>query len=475
MKLTNVLASVNNNREYYLFIPKQILFWEKFNIKFTAVFVGDKIPDEIIDCSNNIILWNKNLDLNTSFVAQNLRIYYSGLLELPNDEMVMITDIDMLPMSSSYYCDGLENFTIDDFIYYRHIDGNQIYMCYNAAHPSIWKKVFDINNVEDIENRIYETYNKNYNGIPGSNGWFIDQEIMYSYLINYPNLKVLNRPIKRLEMWHFANHLVNNNTNFVKNFDDAHFHRSYTKNEMLILNAEKQLSININMKKVISFSLWGDNPTYNIGAIKNAQLAKELYPNFECWFYIHEDSVRKETIDILESFANVKIIFKTGDLTNENCKPRMWRFEAIDDPNVEIMMVRDADTRFWLREKLAVLEWLQSNTLFHIMRDHPHHFYYILGGMFGTKKIPEIKSWKSLIDAYTKKDCRNYDQDFLKEHIYPIIKENSTIHATFHKHESHSKNFPINYNDELNFVGEYVYFDESRSKEHINILKEYIV
>ena len=175
MRLTTVLGSVNNNSDYYLFIPKQILFWSKFNIKFIAIFVGDNIPDEIIEYSDNIILWNENLDLNTSFVGQNLRIYYPALLNLPEDELVMITDIDMLPMSSSYYCDGLENFTTNDFIYYRNIDGNQIYMCYNAAHPSVWKKVFNIHTKEDIKNRIYETYNKSYNAIPGSHVWYNDQ------------------------------------------------------------------------------------------------------------------------------------------------------------------------------------------------------------------------------------------------------------------------------------------------------------
>jgi len=241
MKLTNVIGSVNNNKDYYLFIPKQIIFWKNFNIKFTAIFVGDKIPKEIEDYSDNIILWNKNLDLNTSFVAQNLRIYYPALLNLPNDEMVMITDMDMLPMSSDYYCKNLENFKNEDFIYYRHIDGNQIYMCYNAAHPSTWKKIFNIYNATDIKNRIYETYSNSYNGIPGSNGWFIDQEIMYSYLIKYPNLKVLNRPIKRLETWMYIKYLINNINDFQNKYDDAHFHRSYTKNEKLILHAEKIL------------------------------------------------------------------------------------------------------------------------------------------------------------------------------------------------------------------------------------------
>jgi hypothetical protein len=241
MKLTTVLASVNNNRDYYLFIPKQIIFWGKFGIKFIAIFIGDRIPEEISHCSNNIILWNNNLDINTAFVAQNLRIYYPALLDMSCDELVMITDMDMLPMSSKYYCSGLENFNIDDFIYYRHIDGNQIYMCYNAAHPSVWKKVFNINNEEDIKIKIYETYNKSYNGVPGSKEWFIDQELMYTNLIKYPNLKVLNRPIRRLETWDYINHIKNKHINFIRYYDDAHFHRSYIKNQLLILDAEKKI------------------------------------------------------------------------------------------------------------------------------------------------------------------------------------------------------------------------------------------
>ena len=64
------------------------------------------------------------------------------------------------------------------------------------------------------------------------------------------------------------------------------------------------------MKKVISFSLWGDNPTYNIGSIINAELAKIFYPDFECWFYINEESVPESTVSALKQMSNVKIIFK---------------------------------------------------------------------------------------------------------------------------------------------------------------------
>lgn len=225
------------------------------------------------------------------------------------------------------------------------------------------------------------------------------------------------------------------------------------------------------MKRVISFSLWGNSPTYNIGSIKNAELAQFFYSDFECWFYIHKDTVPQETIDMLKKLPNTKIIYKIGDLINENCKPRMWRYEPIDDPEVEIMLSRDTDTRILLREKLAVDEWLQSGKIFHIMRDHPHHNFTILAGMFGTKKIPQIPNWKNAISNYIKTDNRMYDQDFLRDYIYPLIKNNSIIHATFNKKEPHAKNFPINYCNQLKFVGEYVYHDESRSNEHINILK----
>ena len=226
------------------------------------------------------------------------------------------------------------------------------------------------------------------------------------------------------------------------------------------------------MKKVITFSLWGDNPTYNVGSIKNAELAKIHYPDFECWFYIHKESVPEKTIEELVKLNNTKIIFKSGDL--DNCKPRMWRFEAIDDPAVEIMMSRDTDTRIWEREVISVNEWLKSDKLFHIMRDHPFHKSVIMAGMFGTRKNVKIKSWVDLINQYKQTKKRDYDQLFLFKYIYPIVVNNSVIHDNFNKAERHALPFKMNYNENYNFIGEYVYSDESRNLEHIEILKDSI-
>lgn len=225
------------------------------------------------------------------------------------------------------------------------------------------------------------------------------------------------------------------------------------------------------MKKVLTFSLWGDNPMYTIGSIKNAKLAQIYYPDFECWFYIHKESVPQDIIDKLLELSNVKIIFKYGDLNT--VKPLMWRFEAIDDTDVEIMMSRDTDTRILLREKLAVDDWINSNKIFHIMRDHPHHNTDILGGMFGTRKIHTIESWCKLMDNYIQKDNRDYDQTFLSHYIYPCIINDCIIHASFCKKEHNCLDFPINYDTSRNFVGEYVYDDDTKSIHHHNVLLLY--
>jgi hypothetical protein len=227
------------------------------------------------------------------------------------------------------------------------------------------------------------------------------------------------------------------------------------------------------MVKVITFSLWGDKLIYNIGAVKNIKLAKKYYPDFECWFYIHSQTVPENTIIELQKYENVKIIFKYGNLNI--IKPEMWRFEAIDDPNVEIMMSRDTDTRILLREKLAVDEWLQSGKLFHIMRDHPYHSWSIQAGMFGTKKNSNIPSLCNLINNYKQNCIRGYDQEFLRDIIYPIIKKDAMIHASFCVKNGETgeyvKSFPIPYDNDYHFVGEYVYEDESRVLEHSNMLK----
>jgi len=205
-----------------------------------------------------------------------------------------------------------------------------------------------------------------------------------------------------------------------------------------------------------------------IGAIKNTYDAIVLYPDFECWFYIHQDTVPTETIESLRQFPNTKIIFKQGDLNV--IKPMMWRFEAIDDPNVDIVLSRDTDSRLCAREKIAVDKWLESTKNFHIMRDHPYHTVPILAGMFGCRKLNF--AWKPLMEKIEQDKSKGYDQDFLASQIYPLVKDDALIHANFYKIESYCQKFSTPYDNDFNFVGEVFDDHDNRDLSVVQILKD---
>jgi len=138
-------------------------------------------------------------------------------------------------------------------------------------------------------------------------------------------------------------------------------------------------------------------------------------------------------------------------------------------------MCRDLDSRIYMREQIAVNEWIVSGKLFHIMRDHPYHIYPIQAGMFGTRKNPNIPSWVELMNKVSQTGNKDDDQAFLRDIIYPIIRQDTLVHATFNilPYEN-AKPFPTDYDSEYHFVGEYVYEDETRNQEHINILQQHL-
>ena len=41
--------------------------------------------------------------------------------------------------------------------------------------------------------------------------------------------------------------------------------------------------------RLITFSLFGDKPLYCVGAVENARLAKEIFPDWTARFYVAKD------------------------------------------------------------------------------------------------------------------------------------------------------------------------------------------
>jgi hypothetical protein len=138
-----------------------------------------------------------------------------------------------------------------------------------------------------------------------------------------------------------------------------------------------------------------------------------------------------------------------------------------------VFCVRDADSRISKREKIAVDEWLDSNTSLHIMRDHPHHNYVIMGGMFGFNKV--LNGNYEFAKDYSRFTSANYkfkkmDDMIFLHGLYRAFAHSVTAHDSYSRtgHDNNgaqfitnSKPFPIARQPNEGFIGEIFNEDET--------------
>lgn len=221
------------------------------------------------------------------------------------------------------------------------------------------------------------------------------------------------------------------------------------------------------MKKIISFSVWGNNPKYAEAAYENLLLQPEIYPGWICRFYVDE-TVPKDLLKKLENNSEIIMMPKSDGLYG-----LFWRFEPLKDITIERFIVRDSDSRLSIKEATAVKEWIESGKEFHIMRDHPQHGAYICGGLWGAtsefiKKIApvydlELEKFKSSLtfnQLYHPHRGKwfNCDQPFLWKFIWPKIINSHLAHIKDLpnlRFTGKEKLFPIE-NPDNSFIGQII-------------------
>ena len=174
--------------------------------------------------------------------------------------------------------------------------------------------------------------------------------------------------------------------------------------------------------KVFSFCLYGDKPKYVRGMHENIKIITEKFPDWKVYIYYKDCPIEQ-----FLGYTNVVAIL--GNYSGTHLM--LDRFCAIDEQGVEIMMVRDADSRIHIRDEWCIRQFLESSKLFHIIRDNGHHSTYILGGLWGIKKKCIRVPLRQLIDIYREQngDRQAYDQTFLRNVIYPKITDRVLIHG----------------------------------------------
>lgn len=179
---------------------------------------------------------------------------------------------------------------------------------------------------------------------------------------------------------------------------------------------------------IFSFCLYGpENQKYYRGLLENIFLAGKYFPTWKVYVYYAPD-VTEAMLNQLRACTSV-VLRPTDAYGAINM---IHRFYAIDEPDVELMMVRDADSRIHWKDRWAIREFVARPQFgAHTIRDNFEHTADMMGGLWGLRKSAGI-SIRALYASYTEQPERGHrhghDQNFLSDVIYPLVLPTLLVH-----------------------------------------------
>lgn len=181
------------------------------------------------------------------------------------------------------------------------------------------------------------------------------------------------------------------------------------------------------LRNVIAFSLFGSDPRYCEMAVLNVRAARQFFPEWVCRFYV-DGSVPAAVCERLAlegaSIADVRSV------DGHDLPGTMWRFLALDDPGIDRVQFRDADSLLSTRDQAAVRDWCASDRWFHVMRDYQTHTELMLAGMWGAC-TGVLVDMAGEIRAYLGSrpfSARYADQHFLRHRVWKVAERSMLTH-----------------------------------------------
>jgi hypothetical protein len=183
------------------------------------------------------------------------------------------------------------------------------------------------------------------------------------------------------------------------------------------------------MVNVFSFCLYGPpNPRYYpLAMIQNINLIGTHFPGWKVYIYSAPD-VDPGFLSQVAMYSNV-VVKPTGKLGAINM---IERFFAIEEEGVEVMFVRDADSRVHWRDRWAIRDFLaKPEFIFHTIRDHKDHTAAIMGGLWGMRKTDMLSLSKQYAMYLENPVDRGFgcDQSFLSVYIYGYVRNILLAHV----------------------------------------------
>lgn len=169
MKINYAVMGSTKDPIYYDFWPLVSRIWkERFDVTPVLGLIGEKFNTSR-DEYGIIMEFPKITGYDDGLLSQLIRIYLPKLLE----DICIISDIDMIPISKKYFIEDLKNYEDNQFLilssHHPQTAGlNQYPMCYVVGSSDNFIKIFDLST--DWESFV--------RGITLS-GWYTDQVFLY--------------------------------------------------------------------------------------------------------------------------------------------------------------------------------------------------------------------------------------------------------------------------------------------------------
>lgn len=239
------------------------------------------------------------------------------------------------------------------------------------------------------------------------------------------------------------------------------------------------------MRGVVSFSLFGDEDLYTVGAVQQAILFNEYSRtgsvDWTLRYYVGRSVPERRLHELATLGAHLIPMYGYP----EDFTATFWRFDVFKS-SYDFYLIRDVDSRLCGRERAATDEWIHTTLPYHIMRDHPYHGVPVLAGLWGAtsavrkeceRALPVVPSddfYKTVntytgVHMYSDNSFYQVDQWWLRLKLYPLMRNKMCSHSEMtsaFEPRSTRRKFPTP-RQTNEFVGKgWTEFEEERHPEH---------
>jgi hypothetical protein len=197
MKINKAIHSVNNNPDYLDFWESVSMIWkEKFNVEPILYYFYENFLEEDLEITEKYGKVKRIKTING--IPTAIQVMWSRYF-MPStfpEDVSIICDIDMLPMSEEYFLKQIDKISDNKYVHLNPCISSYglIPSCYHVATGANFKKYLEL--PETWEESIFDVVNSGFGKtVSGNELWFADEEYATHKLLKNKdeNLILLNR------------------------------------------------------------------------------------------------------------------------------------------------------------------------------------------------------------------------------------------------------------------------------------------